>query len=85
MVAATSRRRAWSAAQHRGDLSAARVMRWLRLLVIFYVALKYGLDEFLFGHERIRWLRPAARLAMFWRRLSSARGGGSEAIPIDAI
>ncbi|TMH27899.1 MAG: ubiquinone biosynthesis regulatory protein kinase UbiB [Betaproteobacteria bacterium] len=48
-------------------------MRWLRLLVIFYVALKYGLDEFLFGHERIRWLRPAARLAMFWRRLSSAR------------
>src|SRR5215469_1508447 len=48
-------------------------MRWLRLLIILWVALKYGLDEFLLGHERIRWLRPAARVATFWRNLSTAR------------
>src|SRR5215831_16044697 len=48
-------------------------MRWLRLLIILWVALKYGLDEFLLGHERIRWLRPAARVATFWRDLSTAR------------
>ena len=48
-------------------------MRWIRLLIILRVALKYGLDEFLLGHERIRWLRPAARAATFWRDLSAPR------------
>src|SRR5262249_36394785 len=48
-------------------------MRWLRLLIILRVALKYGLDEFLLGHERFRWLRPAARAVTFWRDLSAPR------------
>src|SRR5215470_18142092 len=48
-------------------------MRWLRLLIILRVALKYGLDEFLLGHERFRWLRPAARGVTFWRDLSAPR------------
>src|SRR5215831_15172181 len=48
-------------------------MRWLRLLIILWVALKYGLDEFLLGHERIRWLRPAARVALFFRSLTEPR------------
>jgi ubiquinone biosynthesis protein len=49
-------------------------MRLLRLAVIMYVALKYGLDEFLLGHERFRWLRPTARTLTFWRDLSRPRG-----------
>ncbi len=48
-------------------------MRWLRLLKILRVALKYGLDEFLLGHERFRWLRPTVRTVTFWRNLSAPR------------
>ena len=48
-------------------------MRWLRLAKIWLVALKYGLDEFLLGHERFRWLRPTARTLTFWRDLSTPR------------
>jgi ubiquinone biosynthesis protein len=48
-------------------------MRWLRLAKIWLIALKYGLDEFLLGHERFRWLRPAARAATFWRDTSAPR------------
>jgi ubiquinone biosynthesis protein len=48
-------------------------MRLLRLVKILRVALKYGLDEFLLGHERFRWLRPAARAVTFWRDLSAPR------------
>jgi ubiquinone biosynthesis protein len=49
-------------------------MHLLRLARIQYVALKYGLDEFLLGHERFRWLRPTARALTFWRDLSRPRG-----------
>jgi ubiquinone biosynthesis protein len=48
-------------------------MRWLRLAKIWLVALQYGLDEFLTGHERFRWLRPAARTVTFWRDTSAPR------------
>ncbi len=48
-------------------------MRWLRLIKILRVALKYGLDEFLLGHERFRWLRPTVRTVTFWRDLSVPR------------
>ena len=48
-------------------------MRWLRLVKILRVALKYGLDEFLLGHERVRWLLPAVRTCTFWRDLSEPR------------
>ncbi|HEX7271653.1 MAG TPA: ubiquinone biosynthesis regulatory protein kinase UbiB [Casimicrobiaceae bacterium] len=48
-------------------------MRWFRLAKIWFVALKYGLDEFLLGHERFRWLRPAARTVTFWRDTSAPR------------
>ena len=33
-------------------------MRLLRLLRILSVSLRFGLDEFLLGHERVRGLRP---------------------------
>src|SRR6266852_8648969 len=48
-------------------------MRLFRLVKILRVALKYGLDEFLLGHERFCWLRPAARAVTFWRDLSAPR------------
>ena len=48
-------------------------MRWFRLAKIWLIALKYGLDEFLLGHERFRWLRPTARALTFWRDTSSPR------------
>jgi ubiquinone biosynthesis protein len=48
-------------------------MRWLRLVKILRVALKYGLDEFLLGHERFHWLRPSVRALTFWRDLSAPR------------
>jgi ubiquinone biosynthesis protein len=48
-------------------------MRLLRLAKIVRVALKYGLDEFLTGHERFRAVRPLARALTFWRDTSSPR------------
>src|SRR5450631_1851865 len=48
-------------------------MHILRLIKILHVALKYGLDEFLLGHERFRWLRPTVRALTFWRDLSKPR------------
>ena len=44
-----------------------------RLLKIIGVSLRYGLDEFFLGHERVRGLRAALRLLMFWRRLEAPR------------
>src|SRR5690242_11111927 len=48
-------------------------MRSFRLVKIVFVALKYGLDEFLLGHERFHWLRPTARAITFWRDTSAPR------------
>src|SRR6202795_527950 len=48
-------------------------MRITRLAIIVVVALKYGLDEFLTGHERFRSVRPAARALTFWRDTSAPR------------
>jgi ubiquinone biosynthesis protein len=46
-------------------------MRVTRLVKIVVVALRYGLDEFLTGHERFRAVRPAARALTFWRDTSA--------------
>ena len=46
-------------------------MRLTRLAIIVVVALKYGLDEFLTGHERFRAVRPLARALTFWRDTSA--------------
>jgi ubiquinone biosynthesis protein len=48
-------------------------MRLLRLVRILFVSQRYGLDEFLLGHERVRWLRPFVNGIAFWRDLSSPR------------
>jgi ubiquinone biosynthesis protein len=62
----TAGRRLWAIPYNRG-------MRLFRLVKILLVALKYGLDEFLLGHERFHWLRPTARAVTFWRDLSAPR------------
>src|SRR5207244_9213164 len=49
------------------------MMRLLRLAKIWLVSLKYGLDEFLTGHERFRAVRPLASALTFWRDTSTAR------------
>src|SRR6478736_2359232 len=48
-------------------------MRLLRLFIIVWVAFRFGLDEFLLGHERVRPLRILVRRLAFWRRLNQPR------------
>ena len=44
-------------------------MRVLRLLRILSVGVRFGLDEFLPGHERMAGLRALINAVLFWRRL----------------
>jgi ubiquinone biosynthesis protein len=48
-------------------------MHLFRLLKIFGVGIRFGLDEFFLGHERVRILRVLIRAALFWRRLDEPR------------
>jgi ubiquinone biosynthesis protein len=48
-------------------------MRLIRLVIILFVAFRFGLDEFLLGHERVRLLRVLVRRLAFWRRLNQPR------------
>jgi ubiquinone biosynthesis protein len=48
-------------------------MRLFRLFIIVFIAFRFGLDEFLLGHERVRVLRVLVRRLAFWRRLSQPR------------
>ncbi|MEO9134983.1 MAG: ubiquinone biosynthesis regulatory protein kinase UbiB [Casimicrobiaceae bacterium] len=49
-------------------------MRLGRLLRIFVVAQRHGLDELAFGHPRLRPLRLFVHYLLFWRNLSAPRG-----------
>ena len=49
-------------------------MKLLRLLRILSIGLRYGLEEFFLGHERVRPLRWLVRFALFWRPLTEPRG-----------
>jgi ubiquinone biosynthesis protein len=48
-------------------------MHLFRLLKIFSVSIRYGLDEFYLGHERVAGLRAVLGAALFWRTLSEPR------------
>jgi ubiquinone biosynthesis protein len=48
-------------------------MRVLRLIRILSVSLRYGLDEFFLGHERVRGLRAIIDALLFWRVLAAPR------------
>ncbi len=49
-------------------------MRLFRLLFIVSVAFRFGLDELILGHRRLRALRLLARGLFFWRELGTPRG-----------
>jgi ubiquinone biosynthesis protein len=48
-------------------------MHLFRLLKILLVGVRYGLDEFLLGHERMAGLRAVINSALFWRVLTEPR------------
>ncbi|HYA19928.1 MAG TPA: ubiquinone biosynthesis regulatory protein kinase UbiB [Burkholderiales bacterium] len=48
-------------------------MRLLRFFKIISVSLRFGLDEFFLGHERVRALRALLRILLFWRILKKPR------------
>jgi ubiquinone biosynthesis protein len=48
-------------------------MKLLRLIRIVTIGLRFGLEEFFLGHERVRPLRWLVRFALFWRPLSERR------------
>lgn len=49
-------------------------MRLFRLLKIQYIAFKFGLDEFVLSHSRLKFLRVIVRTLTFWRNLDKPRG-----------
>ena len=48
-------------------------MRITRLLRIVTVAVRFGLDDIVLSHERVRGLRPWVSRVLFWRDLSTPR------------
>jgi ubiquinone biosynthesis protein len=48
-------------------------MRLLRLFRILAVVLRFGLDEFVLGHERFKGLRPLVGFLTSWRRFEHSR------------
>jgi ubiquinone biosynthesis protein len=49
-------------------------MQLFRLWKIFFVSLRYGLDDFATEHVRLRFLRMPLRSILFWRSLDRPRG-----------
>jgi ubiquinone biosynthesis protein len=49
-------------------------MKLARLARILSTGLRFGLEEFFLGHERVRVLRWLVRATLFWRPLSEPRG-----------
>jgi len=48
-------------------------MRLLRLIKIVFVVLRFGLDEFLLAHERVRWMRLPLNMLLFLRNTTKPR------------
>jgi len=48
-------------------------MNLLRLARILTVSIRFGLDEFFLGHERVRGLRALVNALFFWRKLDAPR------------
>lgn len=44
-----------------------------RITFIFYISLRYGLDELILSHQRLGLLRRTSRLLLFWRRFHTPR------------
>jgi ubiquinone biosynthesis protein len=48
-------------------------MRIFRLITIIFVVLRFGLDEFLLAHERVRWMRVPLNMLLFLRNTDKPR------------
>jgi ubiquinone biosynthesis protein len=48
-------------------------VRLFRLTKILSVSIRFGLEEFFLGHERVRLVRVLIKAALFWRRLDAPR------------
>jgi len=48
-------------------------MRLFRLIKIIFVILRFGLDEFLLAHERVRWMRVPLNILLFLRNTDKPR------------
>jgi ubiquinone biosynthesis protein len=48
-------------------------MRFARLIKIIYIVLRYGLDEFLGAHDRLRVFHRLFRVLLFWHRPQGTR------------
>ena len=48
-------------------------MRLIRLIKIIFVVLRFGLDEFLLAHERVRWMRVPLNILLFLRNTDKPR------------
>ncbi|TAN78628.1 MAG: ubiquinone biosynthesis regulatory protein kinase UbiB [Gallionella sp.] len=48
-------------------------MRLFRLIKIVFVVLRFGLDEFMLAHERVRWMRVPLNMLLFMRNTSQPR------------
>ncbi len=49
-------------------------MRFFRLLKIISVAFRFGLDDFVLSHSRLRLLRTLVKSLTFWRKIDQPRG-----------
>lgn len=50
------------------------MMRIFRLFYIIFIALRFGLDEFILSHSRLHPLQSAINLLLFWRNKQTPRG-----------
>src|SRR6188472_3379895 len=49
-------------------------MQFFRFLKIITIVLRFGLDEFVLGHTKLRPLQKPVKVFLFWRNLSRPRG-----------
>ncbi|MDP1657827.1 MAG: AarF/UbiB family protein, partial [Methylotenera sp.] len=49
-------------------------MRIFRLFYIIYIALRFGLDEFVLSHTKLKPLQSVINVLLFWRNTSKPRG-----------
>lgn len=49
-------------------------MRFIRLIKIIIVTLRFGLDELILGHSKLRPLQKVIHTLLFWRNLNQSRG-----------
>src|SRR5690606_6372361 len=70
---AARRRRAPGQAYRPAVPETLKPMRLVRLFLIVQVALRYGLDEFLLGHERVRGVRTLVGRILYRRDLREPR------------